>query len=213
MTAAGSYSTTGNSYSFLDTESSNDVFSLTDNVYGQWNGSFHAGSNETQSMGGKTSPSSYSYTLSSDYLDTNSNSGETTAGTVTSPFSESGSSSGTYDYVITGPPAATVTLEATNTSTETTSGSEPSPPLQLAQAGWATTIGEGMADRVGSVRGQRGDARRHDPAAVGRVAGPDLGPGGQVLHPLEFEGAEITPTQSGSGIVLDEPNETNPSPG
>ena len=37
--------------------------------------------------------------------------------------------------------------------------------------------------------------------------------GGQVLHPLEFEGAEITPTQSGSGIVLDEPNETNPTSG
>ncbi|MGP0062531.1 MAG: polymorphic toxin-type HINT domain-containing protein [Isosphaeraceae bacterium] len=39
------------------------------------------------------------------------------------------------------------------------------------------------------------------------------GVGGELLHPLEFHGAEITPTQSGSGIVLEEPNEADPSLG
>ena len=106
-----------------------------------------------------------------------------------------------------------MTLEATNTSTETTSGSEPSPPLQLAQAGWATTIGEGVADRVGTfaANGAVHDGTTQPQLDVSQGLISALG--GQVLHPLEFEGAEITPTQSGSGIVLDEPNETNPTSG
>ena len=209
MSASGEKNTAGDSYSFTNSETSYDVFFLSDDVYGQWSGTYNESGDSTHSMVGSTAPSGYQYTLSSDYHSTNSDGGQryffTGSGTHTEAFADSGSGSGTYEYVITGPSETTETLENTVTSSGSSSGSDPSPPPELNEAGTGVTIGGLAASNVGTYPNEGAMHQGTTPGNLDTSQGLASAVGGELMHPIGFEGAEIQPTDSGSGILLDEP--------
>ena len=160
-------------------------------------------------MVGSTAPSGYQYTLSSDYHSTNSDGGQryffTGSGTHTEAFADSGSGSGTYEYAISGPPETTVTLANTVTNSESSSGSDPSPPPELNEAGTGVTIGGLAASNVGTYPNDGAMHQGTTPGNLDTSQGLASAVGGELMHPIGFDGAEIQPTDSGSGILLDEP--------
>ena len=107
--------------------------------------------------------------------------------------------------MITGPSETTETLENTVTSSGSSSGSDPSPPPELNEAGTGVTIGGLAASNVGTYPNDGAMHQGTTPGNLDTSQGLASAVGGELMHPIGFDGAEIQPTDSGSGILLDEP--------
>ena len=114
LEATGTESTAGDSYSFVDTETSDDDYAFVELYYGSYDCTMGESLSGLTSMTGSTSNGvsggTYSYLLSDSNFDSSSENGHTTethAGmtgtlTETDPFAESNYSTDAYEYAISG---------------------------------------------------------------------------------------------------------------
>ena len=68
------------------------------------------------------------------------------------------------------------------------------------------TVAGATAGRVGSAPTDGAIHQGTTPGSLDTSQGLVSAEGGEVLHPLEFAGSEVTPTPNSSGVALEEPN-------
>ena len=149
------------------------------------------------------SPDPYSFVTYNTGSYSETDSGATT-GTLdeVNDFSDWESSSYADEYTITGPPASTVTDEATSTGTtsgdprDTSNGTLIPAYWDTYAVGLATSMGTSPLDapiQDGTTTGEW-DTSKNLVSALG----------GQDMHALQFTGSEVQPALSGSAIVLEQ---------
>ena len=209
LAVTGTESSTGDSYSFVDTDSSGYVYILDEVVDGGMGDDYNydltviQSSVTTISGTASGSPDPYSFVTynTGSYSETDSGATTGTLGEV-NDFSDWESSSYADEYTITGPPASTVTDEATSTGTtsgdprDTSNGTLIPAYWDTYAVGLATSMGTSPLDapiQDGTTTGEW-DTSKNLVSALG----------GQDMHALQFTGAEVQPALSGSAIVLEQ---------
>ena len=205
----GTESSTGCSYSFVDTDSSGYHYILHKVVTGSGPSGLNydltiAESSETSISGTATgNPDPYSFvSLSTEsYFETDSGATTDTLGTV-NDFSYVGNSSDAYEYTLSGPPASTITDESTTTASSSGSPQDSSNG-ELIPAYWDTDA-MGLATSMGT-------SPLYAPIQDGTTSGEwdtsqglASAVGGQDMHALQFTGAEVQPALSGSAVALEQ---------
>ncbi len=227
MNAQGQDGQEGDSYTFADTESSVDDFTLVKIYPGEWDGTLtedqslslgSQGTNWQESSGG----SSFTYDQSSTSTDAIDDYGDTTgtevAGDVTyvttTPFAMSVSLSSTGVYAYGGMPE-TVTTEGT-TSNDTTTGTNPSGVnfTETHYAGQGDTAGSGAAADVGSSKEYSAEHLGTSPNGLDSSAALLSGLGGMAVHALSFAGPDVKATinPTSTGLWLEESYQSSGSP-
>ena len=207
LAVTGTESSTGCSYSFIDTDSREYVYVLGEVVTGGTDRISYdltiVASSETEISGTASgSPDPYSFiSWSTDcYSETDSGASTTTLGEV-NDFSDEFNDSDGYEYTLTGPPAGTIT--DVDTTSISSSGGDPKDSLNgtLIPAYW-DTYAQALATSLGS-------SPVNAPVQDGTTSGEwdtDQGLvsaiGGQDMHALQFTGSEIQPGISGSAVVI-----------
>ena len=210
MTANGTKSTSNDSYSFSDTETSNDTIVVYKNLLNQFNGTATANTGSTVNKTGTTSGGSYSFTLSDTSHSQEFDNGANDYNNTWSNFSES-QYFGTLDqYLITGPAIWTQTLTTSQTSTLTGGDPQGVNFTETNCLGWGLSAAEHVAEQIGAYPA---DLAVHDAVTPQNLTTTDgllYGLGGQNAHPLQFAGPEIepTPTTTGATFWLEESSES-----
>jgi hypothetical protein len=226
-TGSSTLTTAGHVYAmdvYCYTESSSDSASDSQSENGQINvgaasdtysdndyGTMNVTDTVTTSVDSFTLRDSHSISGSDQYTTSNSS-----TVWMSSPFAYSDASSNTDEYVYSGPPSSTVTVEQTGSTTE--SGGDPVNLTETLAAGHGDASGGTVARNLGSfpegANGPGGAVHDGTSQPVLDVSeGLVSAIGGQDVHGLEFVGAAIAPVQASSGMILEEPNQSNPGTG
>ena len=211
----------GTTTTFSDVDTSSDEYTVDENDPGEWIADIGVDTGDTTTMEGSVGTnsvgsSSYAYETieGSDAIETSSGS------TPSGDFSSYQSSTEGFIEVISNPPPTTTTYSWTVTTSYTQStyfpdlGALPEP-----DSGPGDLGGSGVAESVGSFPLPRGSAAGgaiHDGTtqpALDTSDGLVSAIAGQDLHAIEFSGAEIGITVSGTSINLEEENEADPEDG
>jgi hypothetical protein len=226
-TGSSTLTTAGHVYAkdvYCNTESSSDSASDSQSENGAVNvgaasdtysdndyGTVNVTDTVTTSVDSFTLGDSHSISGSDQYTTSNSS-----TVSMSSPFAYSDASSNTDEYVYSGPPSSTVTVEQTGSTTE--SGGDPVNLTETLAAGHGDASGGTVAGNLGSfpegAYGPGGEV--HDGTSqpvLDTSQGLVSAIGGQDVHGLEFVGAAIAPVRSSSGMILEEPNQSTPGTG
>jgi hypothetical protein len=208
LAVTGTESSTGCSYSFIDTDSNGFEYVLDEVITGgsgmNYDLTIVASSMTEESGTASGSPDPYSFIswTTESYSETDSGASTGTLGEV-NDFSFEFNSSDGYEYTLTGPPAGTIT--DVNTTSTSTSGGDPQSSSNgtLIPAYW-DTYAPALATSMGS---SSVNAPVQDGTTLGEwdtSQGLVSAIGGQDMHALQFTGSEIQPAISGSAVVLEQ---------
>jgi hypothetical protein len=208
LNAQGTDSSSGNNYSFADTDTGSDIYSLNKVVPYSFSAAYAQSNYNTSVISGSSGGGSFTYLTTTTYSDADNYSGNQTMDlTIVNGISDLTTTTLTDIFGISGPSGITTTYE--DVGGESASGSGTAPALtEILGAGHADTSGNGTAGDLGTFPSDgaihEGTTQPNLDTSQGLVSAL----GGQDAHPLAFVGAEISPTVSGSSMILQEPNET-----
>ena len=204
--ASGSDNSSGDEYTFTDNESSYDYYVLAKSITNSYMGTANEYSDVTNTMTGSTSTglsgSSFSFSVSNTFFQSDTDYGSMTDGTIITPFSEYAASSATYRYSVTGPPDPTVYQESIESATF--SGSNP-PPVEFTEtyvAGHGDTSGAAPALKAGSSPVDSAEHLGTTPAELETSGGLAAAMGGFAVHSLLFAGPEVMAEVNSAGNAL-----------
>ena len=217
MNASGTKSTTGDVYTFTDTESSDDNFTLTKTIPGSMHGSAIDSASDGFAMTGSTSTgpsgSTFGYVEASGTTSSFTDSGDVTVDSVVSPISLSASTSQVLQIVLAGPPAttATATLSHMTTLTGSNGGANFT---ETVYAGQGSTAGTLVAAEAGSSPLGSAEHQGTSPGSLDTSSGLLSALGGEAVHAMSFTGAEILPSTNpaGTSMWLEESNQSGQTP-
>ena len=210
MSASGTEDTTGDSFTFVDTDSSSDEYVLNKTVDGQYNAVVTQIDNAINYMSGKTSTgpsgSSYTYYTSSTFSDVDNGSGDVTAMGVVTPFAFSTTTTLTNVLEVSSPPVATVTVEAVSGSSNTGGIPSGANVTETTTAGHADTVGNSVAEKLGNYNVYHAVHDGANEPTLDSSQSVVSALGGQDANAMEFVGPEVhaAPNAANNALVIDE---------
>ena len=208
MSAAGVYNTGGDSYSFTDSESSNDLFTLNKVIPGSMSGQATISATMQTSESGSTNGTTYAYISSTQTFTSVNESGEVTAGGGTTAFALITTMSLSLRTAISGPPEVGG-LIGSYSATSVSGTNDGADLTETEFAGQGDAAGTQVADQIGSSPMGSAEHLGTSPNSLDSSSGLLGGLGGEGVHAMSFVGSEILATASptGSSLWLEESNQ------